>query len=136
MKRQLDGFFTSFVAGGLIVATLQSGGSDLLLVALTAIVVPWAVLAGVRKRDGYGQRFPVALAIMFLAGVSATPLVTELLTGPVTFLVLFATFFALVYPTILVVNRLPVDGERFPEHGRYWGTPWEDRATIQGQSEE
>jgi len=144
MKRFLGVFLLVALAADLCAHLLGTGVPDLRFVALAAFVLVVMPMGAALARSEnpiptdaapYGRRLVVALGVFFALGVVWFSSTRAVLTGREEVVVRLVGYWALVPVTVRVANRLPASGERLPEHGRYWGTPWEDRETIEEQSD-
>ncbi len=144
MKRFLGAFLLVALTADLSAHLLRDGVPDLQFVALAAfvlVVMPTSAALARSERpvpttaDPYGRRLFVAFGVFFVLGVVAFSSTRLVLTGRAEVVARLIGYWALVPVTVRLANRVPVAGERFPEHGRYWGTPWEDRETVEERSD-
>jgi hypothetical protein len=145
MKRHLPAFFLVALVADLGAHTVRYGFPDPSYVLTTGLVVlllsgyPFAVAIddAYPSLDAgeYGPRLLVALAVAGVVGAAGFWALRGLLTGEEQLIARLVLYPALVPLAARVANHAPVDGDALPEHGRYWGTPWEDRETIEERSE-
>lgn len=145
MKRFLPAFFLVALVADLGAHVLRDGLPSPWYVLTMGLVVlllsgyPFAVAVDDAypsvDAGEYGPRLLVALAVAGLAGLAGFWALRGLLTGQEELIARLVLYPALVPLAARVANHAPVAGESLPEHGRYWGTPWEDAETVAERSE-
>lgn len=145
MKRYLPAFFLVALVADLGAHVLREGLPTLGYVLTMGLVVlllsgyPFAVAIDDAypsvDAGEYGPRLAVALGVAGVAGLAGFWALRGVLTGREELVARLVLYPALVPLAARVANHVPVAGESLPEHGRYWGTPWEDAETVAERSE-
>lgn len=145
MKRHLPAFFLVAFIADQGANVLRDGLPSVWYLAIIGVAglllsgYPFAAVAAhsdlVVDTGKYGPRLLVALAVTGVVGLVGFWAVRGPLSGEEELIARLALFTALVPLSARVANHAPVAGEPLPDHGRYWGIPWEDRETVQKHSE-
>jgi len=135
LKEQWTGVLAALFLGRLGAGVLWSGGITP-GIALGTVVVAAVLGVEVVRSDQYGRRLPVVLGTTVVAGVAHSLVVWELLTGTEALVAWFVAVPVPVALSVFVANRVPVEGDRVPDHGRYADSVWTDGGTVRSRTGE